>query len=102
MKVNISAGYEKVNLNPCVYTIKHKMYEVEPYMISRRPTGPVREKGTRYYYTAHYIAFGDMINCHCDPCAGDKATANIIRKENPKFNPKKLNWDGNIAIIKEL
>ena len=82
------------------YSYEEKEYKVKPFKITRSPTGSSAIAKTRFYYTAHFIGFDDMIcPVYKKSAVGNELRENIRRKINPKFNPKKLTWVGNTARL---
>ena len=100
MKVNVSVAY-KVKQGDGWYSFERKMYEVEPFKITRYSCGRHGAARNRYYYQAHFVGFGDMLDVHRNSLSGKETYESINRQLNKSFNPKKLNWDGDVAIIKE-
>lgn len=98
MKVNVRVSNEYVDKGHC-YTFNSGDYEVEPFKITRREAGNYKKTAMKYHYVAHFIGFGDMLNCHNKTLCGVETRENIMRRQNPKFNPKELNWIGNEAQI---
>ena len=98
MKLIINTMYEQYKVSEHSVSFRCKSYEVEPIKIVRSPCGS-GAAAKRYTYQAVFIGFGDMLNCLNKSVAGEEVRENISRKLNPKFNPKKLNWDGNVATI---
>lgn len=80
-------------------TFKSKDFEVKPFMITRREIGI----GTgRYYYTAHFIGFGEMINCLEKSAVGERLYDSINRHINPQWKPPKQGWNGNVLLLKTI
>jgi hypothetical protein len=98
MKVNVRVANEYVDKGYC-YTFNCGDYEVQPFKITRTPAGSVGAAKSRYYYMAHFIGFDDMLDCHNKSLRGIETRENIIRRQNPKFNPKKLVWLNNTARL---
>jgi len=80
-------------LGPGWYQHIEKEVEVSPLRIFRRPCG-IGASANRYYYEVIFSDPGDA-----EYVRNGEVTANINRKTNPKFNPKKLNWCENIAKV---
>ncbi|MBL4832634.1 MAG: hypothetical protein JKY26_01560 [Pseudomonas sp.] len=97
MKVNVNVENELIQKEHS-YTFKSKLYEVNPFKITRRSCGRGAAKN-RYYYQAHFIGFGDMLDIHKKSLVGREGHENIMRKDNPRFNPKLLNWIGDEAQL---
>ena len=100
MELNIQVSNEVVDGGGW-YTFKTMEYKVKPTRILRYPCGSRGAAAKRYYYQCDFIGFGDMLNCHRQSAVGETLREAINRKKNPKFDPKKLNWVGNVAVIEE-
>ena len=98
MKLIINTMYEQYRVSANTVSFRTKNYEVKPIKIIRSPCGS-GAAAKRYHYEAVFIGFGDMLNCLNKSVVGEEVIENISRKLNHKFNPKKLNWNGNVAII---
>lgn len=98
MKVTVRVSYEVVD-GGAWYSFKSKDYYVKPVRIIRYPCGSRGAAARRYYYQCDFVGFGDMLNINRQSAAGEILRENIKRKKNPHFNPKKLNWVGNVAIV---
>lgn len=98
MKVNVRVANEYVDKGHC-YTFNCGTYEVEPFKITRREAGDYRKTAMKYHYQAHFIGLDGMLDCHNKSLLGVETRENIMRRQNPKFNPKKLTWDGNTAHL---
>ena len=97
IKVNVQVSNEYVQLHTNWSTFNTGDYEVTPTRITR-----VKSEGfttMRYYYQAHFIGHDGMLSIHNESLLGVETYENIIRKKNPKFNPKKLEWDGDTAYF---
>ncbi|PPC84676.1 MAG: hypothetical protein CTY38_01110 [Methylotenera sp.] len=91
MEVKVSVYVEPVR-NGCALTFKSKDFIVKPHRITRRETG----RGTgRYYYTAHFIGFGEMITVLEKSAIGVELYSGINRSQNPSWKPPKDGWIGN-------
>lgn len=101
MELNVRV-YNEVVEGGGWYSFKCGSYTVKPRRIIRYPCGRYGAAAKRYYYHCEFIGFGDMLNCHRASAAGELLTEAIIRKSNPKFDPKKLNWVENVAVIDHL
>lgn len=94
MKLLISySTKETINVRPGWIRHVDAAVELEPVRVIRYSCGTGAAAG-RYRYQADFLAPDDAAFV-MDGCI----RANIIRKENPKFDPKKLNWVGNVAHI---
>lgn len=100
MKINVQVSNEVVQGNGW-HTFNCGDYNVKPVRIIRYSCGRHGAARSRFYYHCQFIGFGDMLNCHAKSAVGEVMTEVIIRKQNPKFNPKKLNWVGDVADIEE-
>ena len=98
VKLTIRTIYERYEINERCHSFRDKSYEVEPVKIYRSPCGS-GAASKRYTYRVLFIGFGDMVNVHNKSVDGVEVIENINRKLNPSFNPKKLKWDGNVAIL---
>jgi len=68
--------------------------ELEPVRIIRFPADRNKGANNRYRYEADYAAPADA------EYTGDgMMRININRKTNPHFDPKKLEWVGNVASV---
>lgn len=70
---------------------------LEPVRIVRSRCGSYGAATLRYYYYADVQAPEDAVFVQSD----GTIRCNISRKDNPKFDPKKLTWVGNVATISE-
>ena len=100
MELNVVVSNEIVD-GVTWYSFNFGHYTVKPKRIIRYPCGRLGAAAKRYHYHCEFIGFGDMLNWHKGSAAGELLTEAIDRKRNPKFDPKKLNWVGNVAIIEE-
>ena len=100
IKINVRVANKYIDKGYC-YTFNCGTYEVEPFKIVRSEAGSYTKTAMKYYYVAHFVGFGDMLNIHNKSLVGVESYENIHRKSNPKFNPKKLNWVGNVAIVNQ-
>ncbi|MDO6489281.1 hypothetical protein Q4503_16420 [Colwellia sp. 6_MG-2023] len=98
MKINVRVA-NKVIQKTNGYTFESGDYEIQPFKITRSRVGSVGAARNRYYYVAHFIGFGDMLDVHKNSIVGVEEYAHLNRKSNPKFNPNKLTWDGNTAYL---
>ena len=48
---------------------------------------------------AHFVGLDGMLDYHNKSLLGVETRENIMRKQNPKFNPKKLAWLNNTAHL---
>ena len=98
MKINVSVANEYLDRG-YYYTFNSGKYEVCPFKITRREAGRYRKTAMKYHYQAHFIGLDGMLDCHNKSLLGVSTVENIVRGQNPKFNPKKLTWDKNTATI---
>ena len=98
MELTVRVANKHIRKGHCT-TFECGDYIVKPFKITRRACGHNGAARNRYYYVAHFIGFGDMLDCHNKSLAGVATHENVVRSSNKKFNPKKLNWIGNIAMI---
>ena len=96
MKIKVRVA-NKVIQKMHSYSFECADYEVEPVKIVRSSVGSNGAARKRYYYDVHFIGFGDMLDCHKESLVGKETYTHLNRKLNPKFNPKKLTWDGDTA-----
>jgi hypothetical protein len=96
--LNLRVANKVVN-KPNSYTLTGKLYEIKPFKITRQSCGSQGQAANRYYYQAHFIGFDDMLDIHKNSLVGQESTENIVRAQNPRFNPKSLTWDKNTALI---
>ena len=75
------------------------IFTVSPFKITRTPTGRHKPNAMKYHYDAHYIGVNGMIDINGNSMEGVEDCDYIIRKLNPGFNPKKLEWNGNTATL---
>ena len=101
LKVNVRVSNKVIDKGH-YYSFECKTYEVKPFKVTRRSCGDVGAAKNRYYYTAHFVGFDDMLDCHKRSLLGVDTHEHIMRKQNPKFNPKKLYWNGNVATVNEM
>lgn len=95
MKITVKVYVEAIKKDGWT-TFKSKTFEVEPFMITRHETG----RGTkRYYYTAHFIGFGEMIDVLEKSAVGKRLSEGINRINNPRFKPPKEGWVNNKLMI---
>lgn len=95
MKITVNVYVEAIKKDGWT-TFKSKAFEVEPFMITRNEIG----RGTkRYYYTAHFIGFGEMINVLEKSAVGEKLYEGINRLTNPRFKPPKEGWVNNKLVL---
>lgn len=84
---------EKKWISRLMYQHLARKAELVPIRIFRLPCGS-GAAASRYFYDGEFPAPSD---------AGFPGNglirASINRKLNPHFNPKKLEWDGNVAIV---
>lgn len=79
------------------YITKHmfqnvtKSIELEPVKIYRTPCG-TGKAANRYYYSAYFKAPEDA-----EFVANGMISEPINRKDNPRFNPKQLKWEGSVC-----
>lgn len=99
MKVIIREPYEKYSTGPNSYSFKSKDYEVEPVAINRVSMGRHGAARTRYTYWATVNAPEGILNCHCEDVSGEIINSWINRKTNKSFNPKKLVFIDDVAVI---
>ena len=97
IKVNVQVSNEYVKLSEFTTTFNSGSYEVSPFKVTRIEAGDFTPM--RYYYRAHFVGLDGMLSCLNEPLLGVETCENIIRKSNPKFNPKKLEWDGDTAFF---
>jgi len=97
IKVNVMVANEYVKLNEFTSTFNSGSYEVIPFKVTREKAGNFEPM--RYFYQAHFVGLNGMIDCCNKSLLGVETRKNIARKQNPKFNPKKLKWDGNAAYF---
>lgn len=100
MKLNVRV-YNEVVEGAGYYTFNCGTYTVKPLRVIREPIGRHGAAAKRYRYYCEFIGFGDMLNCHKKSAVGEVVTDAIIRRNNPKFDPKKLNWVDNVAVIED-
>jgi hypothetical protein len=100
MIVNLHV-YNKVIEREFSYSFKSGLYEVKPFKITRRPCGTNGKAKSRYHYVAYFIGFDDMLDVHKKSLSGIETHEQIIRHFNKSFNPKKLTWIGNVAMISQ-
>ena len=94
MKLKIRyATKERKYLSANAYQNVSRDAELEPVRILRRPCGS-GSAANRYYYQAEFIAPEDAEFSY-----NGLIRENVNRKTNPRFDPKKLIWAGNIASI---
>ena len=98
MKINVRVA-NKIIEKTHSYTFECADYEVDPTKIVRSRVGSVGAARERYYYSVHFVGFGDMLDVHKKSLAGKETYENLNRKKNPRFNPKKLTWIGNTANL---
>ena len=90
MKIKIQyATKERIWHSSHTYSNVMKEVELEPIHIIRYPCGSVGEAKNRFYYSGVFIAPDDA-----EFVTNGTIQENIFRKTNPKFNPKKLNFNG--------
>lgn len=99
MKVNVQVFNGIVRVSERSHSFESGEYEVLPFKITRSPAGDFKKSAMRYHYQAHFKGYGDMIDIHGLSIDGRDACENIMRNKNPRFNPKNLNWTGNVAHI---
>ena len=99
MKVDVQVFNGITPTSETTHTFSSAIYTVEPFKITRSQTGSYGRARSRYYYQAHFYGFDDMIDVFGDSASDVECRENINRKINPKFNPKKLDWVGNVAIV---
>jgi hypothetical protein len=99
MQIKINTIYERYEVSDFAHSFRHKQYTVTPTKIIRFPCGSVGAAKNRYYYMAEFIGFGDMRNCHNESSMGEVVRENIRRNINKRFNPKKLDFIGNVAVL---
>lgn len=79
------------------YITKHsyqnvsKEVELEPVRVIRYPCGSKGASVHRFYYQADFHAPSDA-----EFVTNGLIRANIVRKTNPKFDPKKIKFEGNV------
>ena len=83
----------KIPISENVFSYEFKETEVDAIRIFRDPCGISGKARERYRYTVEAEAPNDAVFVY----DGDKIRANINRKKNKHFNPKKLKFNGNIA-----
>jgi hypothetical protein len=83
------------------YSFECGLYEIKPFKIVRRATGTSGQARSRYYYMAYFTGFGDMLDIHKNSINEVESREPIIRRFNKSFNPKKLTWVGNVAMISQ-
>ena len=94
MKLNINyPTTERKQLSAVSYSHVRKDADLEPVRIIRTPCG-TGAAANRYYYSGVFVAPEDA-----EYVIDGTIRANIFRKQNPHFNPKILNWVGNVAVI---
>lgn len=98
LNVSVRVANKYIDKGYC-HTFECGDYLVTPFKITRRPCGSCGMARNRYYYTAHFIGFGDMLDCHNKSLIGVETSENIVRSANKNFNPAKLNWVGNVANV---
>lgn len=81
---------EREYINQYAYRNVHKDVELEAVRVVRYPCGR-GAAAIRYHYSAHFPAPDDAEFAH-----NGMIQANINRRANPHFNPKKLNFVGNV------
>jgi hypothetical protein len=87
------ATKERNYIRPGVYQNISKDAELEPVRILRQSCG-TGAAANRYFYVAYFVAPEDAEFVH-----DGLIRENVNRKTNPRFNPKELDWVGNIASI---
>lgn len=93
MKLKIKyATKERKSLGPHSYQNVCKEVELEPVRILRNPCGRRGSAVDRYYYQADFTAPNDA-----EFVRDGLIRANIDRKSNPQFVPKKMEFHGNIC-----
>lgn len=97
IKLNVKVSNEYVKLSEFTSTFNSGNYEVSPTKVTRIRAGNFTPM--RYYYHAYFIGLDGMLDCCNRPLLGIETREGINRKQNPKFNPKKLEWDGNTAYF---
>ena len=98
MELKVRVANKHISKGNCT-TFECGDYIVKPFKITRRACGNNGAARSRYYYLAHFIGFGDMLDCNNKSLAGVVTNENIIRGKNKKFNPSKLHWIGNEAFL---
>jgi hypothetical protein len=98
MIVNLHIAYKVID-KEFSYSFECGLYEIKPFKIVRRPTGTSGQAKSRYYYMAYFTGFGDMLDIHKKSINGVESREPIIRRFNKSFNPKKLTWIDNVAMI---
>ena len=94
MKLKVRyATKERNYIRPGMYQNVSKDAELKPVRVLRQPCG-TGAAANRYYYQADFIAPEDA-----EFVRDGLIRENVNRKTNPQFNPKKLDWVGNIASI---
>lgn len=99
MQIEISTSYERYEVSDFAHSFRHKQYTVTPTKIIRYPCGSIGAARKRYYYMAEFIGFGDMRTCNDESANGDIVRVNINRSINKSFNPKKLDFIDDVAVI---
>lgn len=100
LSVTVMVMVERVDLSPVTHTFRRDSFEVRPFKIIRTPCGR-GAAAKRYTYRARFIGLDGMIDLIEQSLEGRETEENINRKRNPRFNPKKLNWDGNVALVNQ-
>lgn len=96
MKLAITYGTkERISITKNTYQNIEKDAELPPVAIYRFACG-TGAAANRYYYEADFIAPDDA-----EFSINGLIRVNIIRKKNPKFNPKDYSWEGQKALINE-
>ena len=96
MKLKVKyATKERKYLSPTTYQNLAKEAELEPVRFIRQPCGSHGAAANRYYYSAYFVAPDDAEFVH-----DGLICENVNRKTNPRFNLKKIEWIGNIGMLK--
>lgn len=83
---------ETISTGPSTHRYVYREVELQPVRILRSSCG-TGAAASRYYYQADFVAPNDAAFAF----SNGLIRTNIERKWNPKFNPKKLDWTGNIC-----
>lgn len=98
MKILVNVYVEAIRKTGLV-SFRSKVFEVEPFMVTRYETG----KGTkRYYYTAHFIGFGEMITVLEKSAVGEQLYSGINRVINRRWKPPKEGWVANKLMLYDI
>jgi hypothetical protein len=92
MKLKIRyATKERTYVTEHTYRPVDKAAELTPVRIVRFPCG-TGAAASRYYYSADFSAPDDAFVVH-----NGLMRTQIVRKLNPHFDPKKLEWTGDVC-----